>query len=107
MGEGAFFSATDIEGSRLLSVQPEARFSNAQGRILNQASLVVRNGENIILIADNVTNMGNLKVPSGGIELWGNETVLVGGDEIHVSGDNSAGRIANEVQKKQLLAMYP
>jgi filamentous hemagglutinin family protein len=94
LGEDGFFSATDIEGSSLLSVKPEAVFANFQGQIENRANLVVRDGQNIILMADKVVNRGNLIAPQGIVKLQGNEVVISGNSVIDVSGDEGAGAIA-------------
>ena len=94
LGEDGVFSATDIEGSSLLSVKPEALFANFQGQIENRANLVVRDGQNIILMADKVVNTGNLTAPGGMIKLQGNEVVISGNAVIDVSGDERAGAIA-------------
>ena len=71
LGEDGVFSAADTQGSSLLSVKPEALFRNAQGQIENRASLVVRDGQNIILMADKVVNKGNLTAPGGIVKLEG------------------------------------
>jgi filamentous hemagglutinin family protein len=64
LGEDGVFSATDISGSSLLNVKPEALFSNAlQNQIENQANLTVPQGQHITLIADKVLTRGNLTAP--------------------------------------------
>lgn len=78
LGADAVFSATNISGSSLLTAQPQALFSNRQNQIDNQATLVVRDGQNIVLIADKVINTGDLLAPKGTIHLEGNEVDFSG-----------------------------
>jgi filamentous hemagglutinin family protein len=62
LGDNGVFSATDIQHSQLLSVQPEALFTNAlrnyQAEIKNQGNLTV--GRNLTLNADRLILSGQL-----------------------------------------------
>ncbi|BAQ65241.1 filamentous hemagglutinin N-terminal domain-containing protein [Geminocystis sp. NIES-3709] len=54
LGKNGLFSATNIQGSTLLDIAPEVIFTNAQNKIENRANLVVKDGKNLLLIAQEV-----------------------------------------------------
>ncbi|MFP4007555.1 MAG: filamentous hemagglutinin N-terminal domain-containing protein, partial [Spirulinaceae cyanobacterium] len=78
LGDNGFFSATDIDNSQLLSVQPGALFSNAlshhQARIENQGQLQV--GGNLTLDSDILTLQGQLHA-GGNLTLNARDTVTL------------------------------
>ncbi len=78
LGKDGVFSATNIQGSHLLSTTPEVLFSNAQNTIENRANLVVKNGQDIILMAKKVSHNSNLIAPKGTIHLEGDEVIVSG-----------------------------
>ncbi|NET01684.1 MAG: filamentous hemagglutinin N-terminal domain-containing protein [Sphaerospermopsis sp. SIO1G1] len=84
LGEDGLFSATNPQGSNLLTVQPGALFKNAitnQGaEIRNQGNLQVDAGQNLTFFGANVINEGGLTAAEGRVELTGTENLQVRGN---------------------------
>ncbi|MDY7015555.1 MAG: filamentous hemagglutinin N-terminal domain-containing protein, partial [Cyanobacteriota bacterium] len=78
LGNRGYFSATNPQGSQLLSVQPGALFTNAmrnyQAEINNQGDLAV--GENLTLDADRLSLQGQLQA-GGDLTLQATDTVQI------------------------------
>lgn len=97
LGNSGYFSATDLPGSQLLSIQPGAFFSNAlsnhQAEIRNQGNLAVGAGETLRLQGETVTSEGSLTAPGGRVELLGDRVNLLGNATIDVSAPTGGGTV--------------
>ncbi|MBP0017204.1 MAG: filamentous hemagglutinin N-terminal domain-containing protein [Cyanobacteria bacterium SBLK] len=78
LGNTSYFSATDIERSQLLSIEPGALFNHAlvahQGAITNRGNL--RIGGNFTLVAENLDLMGEIEA-EGDLKLQARETLQI------------------------------
>ena len=85
LGNNDVFSATNPANSNLLSVQPEALFTNGIRNtprvIINQSKLTIESGQSITLSADAISN-------SGAIEAFGGNIFLEA-----INGDINTGNI--------------
>ncbi|MTJ53015.1 filamentous hemagglutinin N-terminal domain-containing protein [Anabaena sp. UHCC 0253] len=81
LGDTGLFSAKNPQNSNLLSIQPNALFTNAlknqQAEIKNQGNL--QTGQNLTFFSSNVQNIGELTAP-GTIQLTGAENLFVRGN---------------------------
>ena len=78
LGENGFFSATDLQNSQLLTVQPGVLFNNAlaahTGKITNQGNLSV--GQNLTLASGNLDLQGQF-MAGGNLTLQALDTVKI------------------------------
>lgn len=97
LGDGGYFSATDIPGSQLLSVQPGALFTNAlrnwTAQINNQGDLGVGAGQTLTLLADETINSGFLTAPGGTVRVLGDRVTLLSPGRIDVSSPFGGGTV--------------
>jgi filamentous hemagglutinin family protein len=97
LGDNAFFSARDIQGSQLLAIQPGALFSSALsqhlGDIENLATLTVGAGESLTLYGGEVTQRGTLQATGGRVEVLGDRVSLLDNATIDVSSPTGGGTI--------------
>ncbi|MGD2182766.1 filamentous hemagglutinin N-terminal domain-containing protein [Lusitaniella coriacea] len=95
LGDSGYFSATDIPGSQLLSVQPGALFTNAlrnwTAQINNQGNLSVGAGQTLTLFADETINSGSLTAPGGKVRVLGDRVTLLFPGKIDVSSPFGGG----------------
>ncbi|MTJ53524.1 filamentous hemagglutinin N-terminal domain-containing protein, partial [Anabaena sp. UHCC 0253] len=94
LGEDGLFSATNPQGSNLLSVQPGALFKNAlitqQSEIKNEGNLEV--GQNLTFNADNLSLSGQLQA-GGDINLNAPNQVTITNAKINSTNANGFGVI--------------
>jgi filamentous hemagglutinin family protein len=97
IGEDKLFSATEPEKSQLLTIQPNALFTNSlkhtSATINNQGDLTVNHGQNITLFASNIINTGKLSAPQGVIQILANNIKLLNNSRINVSSPRGGGTI--------------
>ena len=97
LGENAFFSATDIGNSSLLSIQPGAFFKDAwqayQSEINQEGDLAVKPGESLTLLAEEVNVTGSLTASGGEVAVLGDAIVLEEDASIDVSEANGGGTV--------------
>jgi len=95
LGNDSYFSATDLTGSRLLTVQPGALFHNAVANqpaaITNAGHLAVGEGQTLKLQGGEVTSTGSLVAPGGRVEVLGDRISLLDQAQIDVSGETGGG----------------
>jgi filamentous hemagglutinin family protein len=97
LGNNGYFSATDIQGSQLLNVQPDALFANAlrnhQAQINNQGNLAVGTGQTLTLFGGTVTNSGSLTASGGTVRVLGDRVSLIDSAQIDVSSPTGGGTV--------------
>jgi len=99
LGEQGIFSATNLEGSQLLNVKPEAIFTNAMAnhmaQLNSQAGLAVGPGSTLALHGGEVTISGELG--GGEVEVWGNN-ISIGAGGINLAGPDVRWQANNDIK---------
>ncbi|MGK7900264.1 MAG: filamentous hemagglutinin N-terminal domain-containing protein [Hormoscilla sp.] len=97
LGENGLFSATDLDPSKLLHVQPEALFHNAlanhMARLNNRGNLAVGTGSTLVLHGGEVRNSGSLTAPGGTVMVLGERIGLLDDASIDVSSPTGGGNV--------------
>jgi len=95
LGATDVFDATNPDGSRLLTVKPEALFDNAMAaymaKISNQGTLAVGTGSTLGLHGGEVNVTGILSAPGGRVEVLGDKVTVASRATINVSSQGANG----------------